>query len=125
MRLSDFFDKVFGKKLLTIQCLSKEISILADKESADRGTEDLDVQTVKDSHLVELNTTVQGSLTAKGQEDSIGSLTLNNVFEVLGGDREEVDSVSKSVRGLDRSNVRVNENSLDVGFLQCFDRLGA
>jgi hypothetical protein len=74
---------------------------------------DLDTQTLKQAHVVELDTDVEGRLSAKGQKDTIGPLLLNDVCDVFGGEWKEVDD--RSVAVLDRCNIGVEKNGLDTG----------
>lgn len=110
---------------ITVQCLGKEITILADQQGADGGSQDLDVHAVKDTHFVELDAAVEGGLASKSEEDAIGTLALDDVLEVLWGDGQEVDGVGEGVRGLDGGDVGVHQDGLDVGLLEGLDRLRA
>lgn len=111
--------------MFTVEGLGKEITILRDEKGADGGTEDLDVETVKDSHFVELDAAVEGSLATKGEEDTIGTLALDDVLKVLWSDGEEVDGVSEGVGGLNGGDVWVDKDGLDIGLLEGLDRLRA
>ncbi len=77
-------------------------------------TPDLDVVLGKNTTLLELDTTVEGSLTTKGQQQTIGALALNDRFNISRRHREEVDLVSKTLHCLDGGNVGVDEDGADT-----------
>lgn len=108
---------------LTIEGLGKEIAIFRDEEGADGGSEDLDIEAIKDAHLVELDAAVEGSLATKSEEDAIRTFALDDVLEVFRGNGKEVHGVCEGVRGLDGGDVWVDEDGLDVGLLEGLDRL--
>jgi len=119
--------KLVGRKeisVLTVQSLTEKIPILRDLESPDRGTEDLDSESIQDSHLVELDSDVESGLTSEGEEDTIGTFLLEDGSDVVCGDGEEVDFGGEVVRGLDGRDVGVDEDGFDVGLLESFDGLG-
>lgn len=57
--------------------------------------------------ILERNTEVESCLTTKGEEDTVGLFTLDDIFDVFGCDREIVDFVGKDVGGLDGSDVGI------------------
>jgi hypothetical protein len=109
----------------TVERLDEKVAVLRDLERADRSAEDLDAEPLEDAHLVELNADVEGRLAAKGEEDAVGPLLLEDRSDIVGRDGQEVDLGREVVRGLDRRNVGVDENRLNVGLLQGLDGLRA
>lgn len=65
-----------------------------------------------------MHTQVEGGLTTKRQENTIWTLFFYDVGDVLCGDREVVDGVGESVRGLNGSDVGVDKDRGDAGFLE-------
>jgi hypothetical protein len=108
---------------LTVQSVDKELSVFRYFKGSDGGSEDLDAESLQDTHLVELNTNVQGGLTTKGEEDPIWAFLFENVRDIIGGDGEEVDFVCEVVGGLDGSDVGVDEDGGDVALSECLDGL--
>ena len=80
---------------LAIQSLHEQISVFRNFQCPDGCTQDLDPKSLENSHLVQLNTDIQSGLTSKSQNDSIRSLLLQHVGDVIGGDRQEEDGVLK------------------------------
>jgi hypothetical protein len=60
---------------------------------------------------------VERRLPPKGEENAIRLLPLNNVSDILRSDWEVVDFIGELMVGLDRSNVRVDEDRGDICFL--------
>jgi hypothetical protein len=110
---------------LTVQRLNEQITVLRHFECADGRTQDFDAQSLQHSHLVELDTDVESRLTTKREEDAIGTFLLEDVGDVVGRDREEVDLAGEMVGSLDGSNVWVDEDRLNVGFSKSLDGLRA
>lgn len=107
----------------TVQSVDKELSVFRNFKGSDGGSEDLDAESLQDTHLVELNTDVEGGLTTEGEEDPIWALLLEDVRNIIGGDGEEVDFVCEVVGGLDGSDIGVNEDGGDVALSESFDGL--
>lgn len=49
-------------------------------------------------------------MAAEAEENTIGLLFLDDIFNVFGGNREVIDFVGEHVRGLDGRDVGVNED---------------
>lgn len=103
-----------GCRTRTIQSLDEQVTVFGNLESADRGTQHLNTETLKDTHLVELNTNVEGRLSTKRQKNTIRTLLLEHVGHVIGRYGQEVNLGSKVVGRLDGRDVRVDQNRLDV-----------
>jgi hypothetical protein len=108
-----------------IQSPSEEVTILTQFQSSDTGTEDLDAILFKEAESLHLNTEVESSLTTERQEDAIGLLLLDDIGDILGGNGEVVDLVSQTVVGLDGSDVGVDEDRSNTGFLEGLESLSA
>ncbi len=48
-----------------VESLNEQVTVLAHAKNVDLRTENLDTETVKDTHLVELDTDIEGTLTTK------------------------------------------------------------
>ncbi|KAI6760251.1 hypothetical protein HG531_013452 [Fusarium graminearum] len=107
------------------QSPSEEVTIFTQLQSSNAGTEDLDAVLLEKSESLHLNTKVESSLTTKGQEDTIRLLLLDDVRNILGGDREVIDLISQTVVGLDGSDVGVDEHRSNAGFLESLEGLSA
>jgi hypothetical protein len=68
-----------------LESLDEEVAVLGNLKSADLGTENLDTETLQDTHLLELDTDVEGGLSTESEEDTVGALLLENVGDVFGG----------------------------------------
>ena len=101
-----------------LECLSEEVTVLTDLECPDACSQNLDVVTVEDAHLVHLHTQVQRSLATEGQEDAVGAFLFDNIGDVFRSDREIVDFICKHVCSLNGSDVGVDENGLDASLFQ-------
>ena len=64
-------------------------------------------------------------MTSEGNVDSVGLLVLDDLSNELRVDGEEVDLVGETFRGLDGSDVGVDENGVDPLLLESLDRLGS
>ena len=80
---------------LTIQCLNEQVSVFTDFESPDGGTENLDAQSLENTHLVKLDTDVQGTLSTEGKQDTVRSLFFEHVGDIVGRDGQEVNGGSE------------------------------
>ncbi|GKT75685.1 hypothetical protein ColTof4_08108 [Colletotrichum tofieldiae] len=106
-------DRLGNRDVDLVEGASEEVAILTGLKSLDAGSQNLDAVLLEETHALHLNTEVQGGLTTKREEDTIGLLLLDNV----------VDLVGERVVGLDGGNVRVNEDGLDTGLLQSLQSL--
>jgi len=110
---------------LTVQSLTEQITVFGDFQRPDRGTENLNTEPLQHTHLVQLNTNVQGTLASESEQNTVRSLLLENVGDIIGSDGQEVDLRSEMMRRLDSSNVRVDEDRVDLALLEGFDSLGS
>lgn len=110
---------------LTIQRLDEQVTVLRHFKCADGRTQDFDAQSLKHSHLVELDTNVKSRLSTKREEDAIGAFFLKDVGDVIGRNGEEVDFAGEVVGGLNGSDVWVDEDRLNVGLSEGLDGLRA
>lgn len=72
-----------------VEGLDEQVAVLRDFESADLSTEDLYAETLKDTHLLELDTDVEGRLATEREEDAVRTLLLEDVGYVFGGDGKD------------------------------------
>jgi len=108
---------------LTVQRLNEEVSVLGHLERPDLRTQHLHAQSLEHTHLVQLDTDVQGRLSTECQQDTVRALLLQHVGDIVGGDGQEVDLRGEVVRGLDGSDVGVDEDRVDVALSEGLDSL--
>jgi len=122
--------------------LHEQVSIFGDLQGPDGRTQNLHAQPLENTHLVELDTDVQSRLTSKSEQDSVWSFLFQYVGYIVGGDGQEEDGVlycvhqkmvivgelertltgaaskccthGKMMRGLDRRNVGVDQDGIDI-----------
>ena len=66
-----------------LEGLGEKISVLAKLQGADAGTQDPHAVLLQGTFFLELDTEVEGRLATKAEEDTIGALFLDDVFDVL------------------------------------------
>ena len=71
----------------------------------------------RNMRIVEFNTTVQSRLSTKGQHDAVGTFLFDNALNKVRSYRKEVYMVGHALRGLYRSNIRIDKNRFDAFFL--------
>ena len=77
----------------------------------------------EDARAVQLDAAVERGLPAKGEEDPVGALRLDDLLDVARRDGQEVDLVGEALARLHRRDVRVDQHRRDALLLQGFDRL--
>lgn len=110
---------------LTIQGLTEKVTIFRDFQGPDGCTENLDTESLQHTHLVELDTDVQGTLSTEGEQNTIWSLLFEDVCNIVRSDWQEIDLVGEMVGGLDGCDVGVDEDGVDVALFEGFDGLGS
>ena len=108
-----------------VEFLDEEFTVFGVHDSLYRRTEHLDVVFFKDTFFVELDATVESSLTAECEQNTVRAFLFDYLLNEVRSDREEVDLVGKAFACLHGSNVRVDQDSLDVFFLHCLESLRA
>lgn len=78
-----------NRETRTGKSLAEEITIFRNFECSNGSTEDLDTETLEDTHLVELNSDVESGLSTESEEDTVWSLFFKNVGNVIGSDGED------------------------------------
>ena len=106
-----------------LEGLGEEVAVFTSLKRLDAGSENLDAVLVEETLAVHLDTEVERSLATKAEEDAVGLLLLDNVFDIFGGNRQVVNFIGEHVRRLDSSNVGVDENRLDAGLLEGLESL--
>jgi hypothetical protein len=108
-----------------VEALDEEIAILRFLDRADRGAEDRHAVALQHAGTGEREAAVERRLAAEAEHDRVGALELDNLLDELGSDRQEVHLVGEGVGGLNRRDVRVDENRFDAFFLEGLDGLAA
>ena len=106
-----------------IETLHEEFAVFGVDDSLNRRTEHLHVVFLQYTTLIELNTTVQGSLSAEAEQDAIRTFLLDDLLDEKWSDRQEIHTVGNAFRSLHCGDIRVDENALDAFFLQCLESL--
>lgn len=132
-----------------LHLLHKDLPVLSHLDGGHRGAQHFHLVLLQDALLGQLHAAVQGRLAAEGQQHAVGTLVLDhlprrrelprmraattnggagkrtatNLSDIFCRDGQEVDLVSQALRGLDRSDVGVDEHRLDVLLLQSLDGL--
>src|SRR5439155_24401285 len=96
------------------QLADKQGAVLRFPDRLEGRPEDADAVCFEDTRPVQLQATVEGGLAPKTEHDSVGSFLLDNPFNKVRIDREEVHTVCERIRGLNRSNIGVYQNGLDA-----------
>ena len=76
-----------------LDCLAKELTVLAGTDRLQVAADDLNVVLVKNASLAKADSTVQSSLTAHVWQERIRALALNDAGHRLNGDRLNVGSI--------------------------------
>jgi len=70
----------------------------------------------KNSLLIQRHSTVECCLSAKGKKNSIRSFLFNDFFDKIRSNRQKINLIGNAFRSLNGSNIRIDENSLNVFF---------
>ena len=89
------------------QLLDEQVTVFRVHDGFDAGSKHLNTILLQYAALVELSTTVQGSLATESQENTVRTLFFNNLCDKVRGYRLKVNLVGNSLRRLDRSDVGV------------------
>ena len=90
-----------------VQLLHKQVAVLCVHDGLYRGTQHLYAILLQHASLIQFRATVQCSLSAKRQQNAVGTLLLDDFGYEVGGYRLEIDLVGNTFRGLNGSNVGV------------------
>ena len=101
-----------------VQFLHEEFAVFGVDDGLHGGAQHLHVVLLEHAFLVEGHAAVQCRLPAKGQHDAVRPLLLDDLLNEVGGDRQEVNLVGHTLRGLHGGDVGVDEDGLDALFLE-------
>ena len=101
-----------GLHINLIESLHKELTVFRIHNSLHRSTQYLDIVFLQYTTLIEFNTTIQCSLSAKGQQDTVRTFFLYDTFYKKRLDWQEIDLVGNTLRSLHGSDIRIDEHRL-------------
>ncbi len=108
-----------------VEFLDEEVSVLCVHDSLNRGSKHLHIVLVKNSVLVQFHTAVKGGLASEREEDALWLLLDDDLLDEERGDRQEIDLVGNSFRGLYGGDVRVDKDCLDALLTESLESLRA
>ena len=103
----------------------EQLAVLGVPNRRDRRAQHLDAQPLEGPALRQREAAVERGLSAKAQQNAIALLPLQDPVDVVRRDRDEVNLVRKPFAGLDRGDIRVDQDSVDAFLAQRLDRLGS
>ena len=106
-----------------VEFLDEEFAVFGIHDGLYRRTQYLHVIFLERAGLIELYTAVESRLPAEGQQDAVGLLLLDNPLDEVGGNRQEVNLVGHTLRGLYRGDVGVDQNRRDAFLFEGFQGL--
>ena len=95
-----------------IETAHKEFTVFGVDDGLHGCTEHAHAVTFKNAALVEFHTAVQRRLSAKGQQDAVGTFFLDDSLNEIRLHGEEINLVGHTLRGLHGCDVRVDEHRL-------------
>ena len=108
-----------------VQLLDEEVAVLRVHDGFHGSAQHLDAILLQDAFLIQFRATVQGRLPAKGQQDAVGTLLLDDTLHEVRSNGEEIHLVGNAFRGLNRCDVGVDQHGADALFTQGLQRLRA
>ena len=114
-----------GLHVYLVQFLHEQLTVFRIHDGLHGSTQHLDAVLLQHAALVELHATVQRRLSAERQEDAVGTFLLNDPFHEVRLHRQEINLVCHALRGLYRSNIRIDEYRLHALFTKCLECLTA
>ena len=114
-----------GVDVYLCQTLVEQLAILGVDDGLHGGTQHADIVFFQHATLKELHAAVQRRLSAKGQQDSIGLLLLDDTLHEVGSDGKEIDLVGNALGRLHGGDVRVDEHRLHALLAHSLKRLRA
>ena len=93
-----------------VQLLNEEVAVFCIHDAINRSTEHFYTIFLECAVEVQFSTAIEGCLTTERQEDTIGTLLLDDFSNEVCCYRKEVYLVRNAFRCLNRSNVRVDEH---------------
>ena len=105
--------------------LGKLLTVLGHSNRAFVGPDQLHVELVQHSLLMELHRKSEGGLPSHRRQDGVGPLLLDDACHPLGRERFDIGAVGESRIGHDRRRIRVHQHDTVPFFLQSTDCLGS
>ena len=96
-----------------VQLLDEEVAVLRVHDGFHGSAQHLDAILLQDAFLIQFRATVQGRLPAKGQQDAVGTLLLDDTLHEVRSNGEEIHLVGNAFRGLNRCDVGVDQHGAD------------
>ena len=106
-----------------IEFLHKELAVFGVDDCLYGSTQNLHAVLLQHSALVELHSAVEGSLASEGKQDTLRALLFDYLLHEIRCYRQEVNLVGNSLAGLNRSDIGVDEYTLDALLAQGFECL--
>ena len=95
------------------ELLYKEVAVFGVHNSLDTGSQHLNAVLLQHTLLIKLGATVQRRLSAKGQQNAVGALFLDNLSYKIGRHRLEINLIGNALRSLDCGDVWVYKHRGD------------
>ena len=114
-----------GLDIYLVQTLHEEFAVFGVDNRLHGCTKYLHAVFLQRAVLVKRHTTVEGSLSAKGEQNAVGALFLYHLGYEERGDGQEINLVCYALAGLHRGDIRVDEHCVDTFLAQGFQRLRA
>ena len=91
-----------------IELFHEQVAVLCYHDGLDRCAEHLDVVFVKHAAQVKLRTAVECGLSTESEQYAVGTLFLDDFFDEVRGDWEEIHFIGHAFRGLDSGDVGID-----------------
>ncbi len=112
-----------GVDVYLVEPLHKEFAVFRIDDGLDGSAQHLHSILLQYALLEERDAAVERRLSAKGEQDALRALLLDDALHEIGGYGQEIDVVGNALAGLDRGDVGVDEYGLDALFLEGFQGL--
>ena len=109
----------------TLDDLLELLAVLAGADRVNRRADQLDVEALKNAHLGQSDSRIEGRLATEGGQQGVGAFLLDNRSHDLRGDRLDVGGVGDTRVGHDGGRVGVDEDDAQALLLQDAACLGA
>ena len=114
-----------GLHINLVQALHEEFAVFGVNDSLHGCAEHLHAVFLQRAVFIKRYTAVEGSLSAKREQNAIGALFLYHLGYEERGDGQEINLVCYALAGLHRGDIRVDEHCVDTFLTQGFQRLRA
>ncbi len=108
-----------------VKSLYEQLAVLGVHDSLHLCTEHTHAILLKNARLVKFNAAVQCCLSAECEQNTVGTLFLDDPLDEIRLHGKEVYLVGHALGSLHRGDVRVDENSVNSLFPKCFEGLRA